>query len=420
MAAGLGTPPDTTLHPPPPVLAGVASADVEGASPALGVGGVEGVVPLPTPPSTEVSAAPWVGGTEGPLPTPPSVTGVGGGGGVAPLPAPASAEVASVPEAPPVPSAPPPVRVVPEGGWHDLLVTAVLSGGGEAAGPASTAIGREGLVGKGAAAQVHGAGQSASLVQVVTLDWQVPGYEVEVVQIGSLPVPASAGTGVAGGTGTPSPADPPPAPEAAPALADPGLADPVPVAPGLDAEQVVVLTGWQTKPSPQSASRLHGNCHRYAHRLTVESEQTGGSAGVGVQTPPGSHWTPAPLEQVVTVWLWQIMPWLQSASLAQVWPKMPGAASTAESRVRAFTRVFVVRMSAPPLSSCAARKQHVSCQPRARVISGVSRPLLGSSRWASQNSDGWPAAAGNPMRLRLGSGATVDARLRAPTTSRRR
>jgi hypothetical protein len=142
-----------------------------------------------------------------------------------------------------------------------LLVTVVLSGGGDTTGPASNAAGTEGLVGRGVDTQVHVAGQSASLAQVVTFDWQVPGNEVELVQTGSLPAPPSTNEG-GGGTGTPSPPDPPPVPEAAPPLADPVSADPLPVAPGLDAEQVVVPIGWQTKPSPQSASRLHGNCHR--------------------------------------------------------------------------------------------------------------------------------------------------------------
>jgi hypothetical protein len=102
--------------------------------------------------------------------------------------------------------------------------------------------------------------------------------------------------------------------------------------------------GWQTKPSPQSPSPLHGSCHRYAHRLMVEAVQVGVSTVVGVQIAAGSHLTAAPPVQVVTVWLWQIMPWLQSASLAQVCPKTAGAASTVASKARTWARVFVVRM----------------------------------------------------------------------------
>jgi hypothetical protein len=191
---------------------------------------------------------------------------------------------------------------VHEGGWHVLLVTGVLSGGTEAAGPASTAVGTGDLVGWVVAAQVQVARQSASLVQVVSFTWQVPGYEVEVVQIGVLLVPPSGITG-GSGSGTPSPPDPPPVPDAAPPPADPGAADPVPGLLGADAEHVVMLMGWQTNPSPQSASRLHGNSRRHAHRLMVESVQTGASAGVGVQTPSGSHLTPALPVHEVTVWL---------------------------------------------------------------------------------------------------------------------
>jgi hypothetical protein len=150
---------------------------------------------------------------------------------------------------------------VHKGGWHVLLATGVLSGGTEAAGPASTAARTGGVVGKAAAAQVQVARQSASLVQVVTFTWLVPGYEVEVVQTGVLPALPSGSAG-GSGTGTVSPPDPPPVPDAALPPADPGAADPVPGEPGVDPEHVVVPTGWQTNPSPQSASRLHGNCHR--------------------------------------------------------------------------------------------------------------------------------------------------------------
>jgi hypothetical protein len=111
-------------------------------------------------------------------------------------------------------------------------------------------------------AQVQGAWQSASVVQVVTFDPQVPGYEGELVQVGVATAPAS-GLTTAGGaaTGVLVPAAPP-APDVAP---PPELEVPFPTPPGVsgaDPEHVVVVFGWHRKPSPQSASALHGNCHR--------------------------------------------------------------------------------------------------------------------------------------------------------------
>ena len=54
--------------------------------------------------------------------------------------------------------------------------------------------------------------------------------------------------------------EPPPAPELEePALALPDDAVPVPPAEPLP-EQLPMTEGWQAKPSPQSASALHGSC----------------------------------------------------------------------------------------------------------------------------------------------------------------
>jgi hypothetical protein len=76
------------------------------------------------------------------------------------------------------------------------------------------------------------------------------------------------------------------------------------VATPLELEQLPITDGWQAKPSPQSASALHGSCHLNAHAdgpLTVV--QTGSFvSGVG-QSAPGRHGggTAEPPEQPVDV-----------------------------------------------------------------------------------------------------------------------
>ena len=103
------------------------------------------------------------------------------------------------------------------------------------------------------AAHVHVEGQSESTVQLVTMAWQLPGKEVVVVHTGVVGVPAS-NAGEGGGTGDSPEPPPPPVPD-----------DAVPVPPELPAEpepeQLPIVLGWHTKPSPQSVSALHGSCH---------------------------------------------------------------------------------------------------------------------------------------------------------------
>jgi hypothetical protein len=172
-----------------------------------------------------------------------------------------------------------------------------------------------------AGAQVQGAGQSASLLQLVAFDWQVPGYEGALVQVGGEAMPASrlrAGGGTA--TGVLVSPDPPAPPDAFP---PPELAVPVPTLPGVlgaDPEHTVDVVGWHRKPSPQSASALHGSCHGKMHWLRVESVQVGGRTFVGSHAAFGSQMTGAavPPVQVVTGWRWQTMPCAHSASRAQV------------------------------------------------------------------------------------------------------
>lgn len=95
--------------------------------------------------------------------------------------------------------------------------------------------------------QLQGAGQSASLLHVLTLGWQVPGNEVELVQVGGVLTPASA-VGMASGGGTGLPAPPPTPdeepPEAAPVPApeERVVAVPLPTEPD-DPEQVVLVVG---------------------------------------------------------------------------------------------------------------------------------------------------------------------------------
>ena len=85
-----------------------------------------------------------------------------------------------------------------------------------------------------AEAQVQAAGQSASVLQVVTFGWQVPGYEVELVQTGGETTPASTMTG-GGETGIGAWVPPPlsvavPLPEAVPLLGATPPPDVLPVA----------------------------------------------------------------------------------------------------------------------------------------------------------------------------------------------
>jgi len=333
---------------------------------------------------------------------------VGGSVGGVPLSAPPSRVLSpSVPLVPPVPSPPtPPPRVLPVGDWQVLLATDVpvlvevavgLPGGGERPEPASTAAGG----GVDVVTQVQSGGQSASMEQVLTFNWQVPGNEVEVVQTGWLAVPASAVA--VGGTGGISAPEAPPVPEVDPPLAFPVPAVPPPVAPGLDPEHVPRTVGWQTKPSPQSPSALHGKLHRYAHWLTVELVQVGASTGTGGHTVFGGQSTgaAAPPEQVVTVSLWQTMPWPQSASLVQVWPKLALAWSRRASVARARTKVFVVRMSSPPSRGCAARKQHVLCQSSGHLSSRFSQQYAHSPRQANQNSDDLPTDSRKSVAARF-------------------
>jgi hypothetical protein len=91
--------------------------------------------------------------------------------------------------------------------------------------------------------QVHSNGQSLSVVQVGFSGWHVPGNDVVVTQV--LVVPASAATG-----GSAAPLPPPTPDETVPPLALPA-----------EAEHTPWVSGWQTKPSPQSVLALHGSSH---------------------------------------------------------------------------------------------------------------------------------------------------------------
>jgi hypothetical protein len=126
-------------------------------------------------------------------------------------------------------------------------------------------------VGSGAT-QLHAAGQSASVVQVIVFGVHEPGKLVVVVHIsggGATGVPPSA---------LASPEEPPP---------DDGLALPVPVpatgvgAPPPPPEQAVIIEGAQVKPAPQSASALQGSCHLYLHVETLFDVHVGVVAGGG-------------------------------------------------------------------------------------------------------------------------------------------
>ena len=101
----------------------------------------------------------------------------------------------------------------------------------------------------------------------------------------------------------------PPAPTLPPELP---LALPAPVVDPLPQHSPVTV-GAQEKPSPQSASALHGNAHLNVQVETVWLVQMGllghfvlgGQGGV------------SPSEQVVWVWAWQTMPAPQSLSAVQ-------------------------------------------------------------------------------------------------------
>lgn len=125
------------------------------------------------------------------------------------------------------------------------------------------------------AAQVQPLGQSPSVAQVVARGAHEPGNEVVVMHSG---VPAS------------SPGEVPPplfvAPVASPAL----LAPPFPPASGAVPRDVLLqapeTVGWQTNPSPQSLSKLHGSCHLNAQILRVVVVHV---SSVIVMTKPASH-----------------------------------------------------------------------------------------------------------------------------------
>jgi hypothetical protein len=109
------------------------------------------------------------------------------------------------------------------------------------------------------------AGQSESVVQLVIVGWQEPGYEVMVVHMGggSATMPASLG---AAGRREPPPLPVEPLPvEPLPVV--PPVVMPLPTEP-LPAHAPVTL-GLQVKPAPQSESMLHGSCHLNAHIFVV-------------------------------------------------------------------------------------------------------------------------------------------------------
>jgi hypothetical protein len=79
--------------------------------------------------------------------------------------------------------------------------------------------------------------------------------------------------------------------EALPVL--PELLVVVPPPPLDPAEHPTLTLGWQAKPSPQSASALHGSCHLNAHWLVVVVVQvepgTGQIVGSVLVGAPASH-----------------------------------------------------------------------------------------------------------------------------------
>lgn len=193
------------------------------------------------------------------------------------------------------------------------VVVAVAAGGGVPSPPVDDPLPDPPLttpVTVDAARQVQDAGQSASVRQVGSCSWQKPGNDVVVMQSGGA-VTMSAGR--ARGEAPPAPA----VGVAVPAL--PELPVPTPAPP----EQVAVTVGLQVKiASPQSASALHGNCHRNAHMdrvigvhvvVVVSAGGTShlvfdGQGGVAGAVPP---------VQMENVSLWQTIPAPQSASAVQ-------------------------------------------------------------------------------------------------------
>ena len=169
------------------------------------------------------------------------------------------------------------------GDWHIFTMVEVLvavevavavpvaAGVGKATMTPASGIGCGGLtpITEAWATHFHTEGQSESDMHVVTLAWQLPGKLVVVVHTGALVTPASIATGRGAGVpeAPPVPEDvPPPALVPAPELPEPALAlpaEPVAAVPvPVDTEHTPITEGWQTNPSPQSESALHGNCQR--------------------------------------------------------------------------------------------------------------------------------------------------------------
>jgi hypothetical protein len=198
------------------------------------------------------------------------------------------------------------------------------------------------------------------------------------------PLPAS-GTATSGGTGSsPVPALPP-TPEA---TSPPEVALPVPVLPpptaiGADPEHDPVVMGWQTNPSPQSASALQGSSHRYAHWLTVDSEQVGGSTGVGMHSVFGAHRTgiAVPPVHCVVVWEWQTIPSLHSASMAQGWAKRGLARNKVAGRTETEIRFLVVFIESPLCIEGSSRRRSIL---RASCSAGACHRFLADFRRRSE------------------------------------
>jgi hypothetical protein len=104
------------------------------------------------------------------------------------------------------------------------------------------------------ATHAHVEGHSESVVQVVTLDWQVPGNEVVVVHTGAV-VGAPASSEIVGG-GVERSSDPLPPP-----VPDEVVPEPTALPPEEPDPQLPIVLGWHMKPSPQSVSALHGRSH---------------------------------------------------------------------------------------------------------------------------------------------------------------
>jgi hypothetical protein len=99
---------------------------------------------------------------------------------------------------------------------------------------------------------------------------------------------------------------------------EPEVGVPGPLLP--DPEHAPLTLGLHVKPAPQSESRLHGNCHRYAHALVVVVVQvgsitTGGPASQGASGAQGA--TAAPPEHALEVCVAQTRPSPQSVSTLQ-------------------------------------------------------------------------------------------------------